>query len=120
MALPQNTPYNEIVVTSGSVSVADAASLWLPIPVSAGKIVRMGHNVTATAHTGTDGTYTLEIGGVAQTGSGHIETTSSAPGDHYEVVFAKPIPVTNTSRAEIVLGGEGDAGTANFYIVIRT
>jgi hypothetical protein len=120
MALPQNTPFNEIVVTTGSVTVADAVSLWPPIPVSRGHIVRMGHNVTATAHTGTDGTYTLEIGGVAQTGTGLIETTNSAPGDHYEVTFAKPIPVTNTSRAEIVVAGEGDAGSANFYIVIRT
>jgi hypothetical protein len=120
MALPQNTPSNEVVVKFPQMAdVSATTSAFAPAPVG-GKIVR-GYSVLGGAITSADATWTLEINGVAATGTCTIANASSAAGDVDSVDFTGDIECNQGDVLEIVPGGESSTtAVCDFYVVIRT
>lgn len=120
MALPENTPSNEVVVHFPQMAdVSATTSVFAPAPVR-GKIVR-GYSVIGGAITAADATWTLKINGIAATGTCTIANASSAAGDVDEVDFTGANDCNQGDKLEIVPGGESSTtATADFYVVIRT
>ena len=119
MALPRPTPNNEAVVCGFYADVSTAGSAFLPAPVH-GLLVRAYTSISA-AITTANSTWTIEINGVAQTGTGTITQSGSAAGDVDEVIFSNPATVTPGDTIEFVFAGESDTTSiAHCAAVIRT
>jgi hypothetical protein len=120
MALPVNTPSNEVVVHFPQMADVSATTVtFAPSPVK-GKVVR-GYSLLGGAITGADATWTLEINGVAATGTCTIANASSAHGDVDTVTFTGATNVNQGDKLEIVPGGESSTtAVCDFYVVIRT
>lgn len=120
MALPVNSPSNEVVVHFPQMADFSATtSVFAPCPVR-GKVVR-GYSVLGGAITGADGTWTLEINGVAATGTCTVANSGSALGTIDTVTFTGAVNVNQGDSLEIVPAGESSTtATADFYVVIRT
>lgn len=120
MALPENTPSNEVVVHFPQMADVSATTVvFAPCPVR-GRVVR-GYSVLGGAITAADATWTLEINGTAATGTCTIANSGSAHGTVDSVVFTGAVEVNQGDVLEIVPGGESSTtATADFYVVIRT
>ena len=120
MALPVNSPSNEVVVHFPQMAdVSSTTSVFAPCPVR-GKVVR-GYSVLGGQITSADATWTLEVNGVAATGTCTIANSGSALGVVDSVTFTGATNVNQGDVLEIVPGGESSTtATADFYIVIRT
>lgn len=120
MTLPSNNPSNEVVVkfpTMADVSATTSAFAACPVK---GKVVR-GYSCLGGAITAADATWTLEINGVAATGTATIANASSAAGDVDSVVFTGATSVNQGDVLEIVPAGESSTtATCDFWVVIRT
>ena len=121
MALPVNTPSNEIVV--GSMTMTDVSapsSTYAACPVR-GTLVR-AYSVLGGAITGADCTWTVKVNSVACTGTATIANASSAAGDVDSVQLTGPATgVRQGDTIEFVSAGESSTtATAHFYAVIRT
>lgn len=120
MALPVNTPYNEVVVHFPQMADISATTVvFAPAPVR-GKVVR-GYSVLGGNITAADATWTLEINGVAATGTCTIAQSGSAHGDVDSVEFTGTNECNQGDKLEIVPGGESSTtAVCDFYVVIRT
>lgn len=121
MALPVNTPSNEVVVkVQQHADVSTAGSSFAPSPVR-GTLVR-GYSVLGGAITTADTTWTVEVNGVAVTGTCTIATASSAAGDIDTVDFSGAATSVNQGDSlEVVWAGESDTtATGDVWLVIRT
>ena len=119
MALPQNSPNNEVIVSSRLADVS-AASTCYAAAVARGKLVR-SYSVIDAALTTTDCTWTMQVNGVAVTGTATITQSGSAAGDVDELVISSPVEVNRGDTIAWISGGESDTtAVANFYAVIRT
>lgn len=120
MALPDNYPFNNVVVASPLMAdVSTAGSVYAAAPCS-GYII-LAQSCIQAAITTADCTWSLKINGVAVTGStATIAFTSAAAGDVDSVVPTGANYVNAGDTIEWVSGGEssGTAPTA-FSAVIR-
>lgn len=119
MALPERQPSNEVVVSAALADISAPSSAYVAAPVS-GMLVR-AYSCLQGAITGADCTWTVEINGVAVTGTATVANASSAAGDVDEVVFSAPVFVNKGDTIEFVSAGESSTtAIANFSAVIRT
>ena len=120
MAIPNNNPSNEVVIHFPQMADVSATTVvFAPCPVK-GKAVR-GYSVLGGAISALDATWTLEINGVAATGTCTIANASSAHGDVDSVTFTGANDVNQGDVLEIVPGGESSTtAVCDFYVVIRT
>jgi hypothetical protein len=121
MALPEPTPFNEVVVHVGRMAdVSATTSAFAACPVK-GRLVR-GYSCLGGAISAADATWTVEVNGVAVTGTCTIANASSAAGDVDEVEFTGgAVDVNQGDTLEIVPGGESSTtATCDFFLVIRT
>jgi hypothetical protein len=119
MALPERQPSNEVVVNVAMADVSTAGSVYAAAPVT-GRLVR-AYSCITNAITGADCTWSLEINGVAVTGTGTITQSGSAAGDVDEVVFSAPVYVNKGDTIEFISAGESSTTCiTNFAAVIRT
>lgn len=120
MALRENYPLNNVVVTSPLMAdVGTAGSVYAPSPCS-GHII-LGQSCIQAAITTADCTWSLKINGVAVTGStATIAFTSAAAGDVDSCSPTGANYVNAGDTIEWVSGGES-SGTAPaiFSAVIR-
>ena len=80
MALQENTPFDEIYLTTSLADLSTASSAFVVSPVR-GRI-RKAWSVIANAITGADAVWTMEINGTAITGvSVTVANSGSAAGD---------------------------------------
>ncbi len=120
MALPENTPSNEVVVHFPRMADVSATTVVFQACPVHGHVHR-GYSVLGGAITSADATWTLEINGVAATGTCTIANASSAAGDIDSVIFSGAVGVNPGDTLEIVPGGESSTtATCDFTIVIRT
>jgi hypothetical protein len=120
MALPVNTPSNEVVVGLPPMAdISTAGSVYAASPVK-GRLVR-GYSSISAAITTADCTWTVEVNGVAVTGTGTITQSGSAAGDVDSVVFSGAVEVNQGDMLEVISGGESDTTSiGHFQLVIRT
>lgn len=121
MALPENTPFNEVVVKfPQKADVSAQGSIFAACPTR-GTLVR-GYSCLGGAISGADCTWTVEVNGVAVSGTATIANASSAAGDVDEVDFAGAATSVNQGDTlEIIVGGESSTtATGDFWLVIRT
>jgi hypothetical protein len=120
MALPVNTPSNEVIVVfPQKADVSTQGSIYQSCPVR-GTLVR-GYSCLGGAITGADCTWSVEVNGTAVTGTATIANASSAAGDVDSVDFSGAVNVNQGDTLEIVVGGESSTtATGDFMLVIRT
>lgn len=120
MALPENTPSNEVIVHVSKADISTAGSVYAPCPVR-GKLVR-GFSAISGAIATADCTWSVEVNGVAVTGTATIANASSAAGDVDEVAFSGAATNVNQGDTlEVIVGGESDNTIiGEFALVIRT
>jgi hypothetical protein len=121
MALPVNTPSNEVIVTFPTMTdVSDPGSIYAACPVR-GTLVR-GYSCLGGAISGADCTWSVEVNGVAVTGTATIANASSAAGDVDSVEFSgAAVSVNQGDTLEIISAGESSTtATGHFSLVIRT
>ena len=119
MALPERQPSNEIAVSAYYADLSTAGSAFAAAPAT-GKLVR-AYSVISAAITTANGTWTVEINGVAATGTATVTQSGSAAGDVDEIVFSDPPHVNKGDTIEFVNAGESDTTCiTNFTAVIRT
>jgi hypothetical protein len=121
MAVPQNTPFNEVVVHfPQKADVSTAGSVRAACPVK-GKLVR-AYSIIGGAITVADGTWSVQVNDVNVTGTATIAVSGSAAGVVDSVVLSGPnVGVNPGDTLEIVNNGEStDTQTVDFSVVIRT
>lgn len=119
MALPERQPSNEVTATAYHADLSTAGSAFTAAPAT-GKLVR-AYSCIKNAITTADSTWTVEINGVAATGTGTVAYSGSAAGDVDEVVFSNPPTVNKGDTIEFVVAGESDTTCiTHFTAVIRT
>jgi hypothetical protein len=119
MALPERQPSNEVTVTIRSTDMSDAHSQYVAAPVT-GNLVR-AYSCLQSVITGADATWSMEINGVAATGTATVTNADSAAGTVDEIIFSNPPGVNKGDTLEFVLGGESStAAPCTFTAVIRT
>jgi hypothetical protein len=120
MALPVNSPSNEVVVHFPQMADVSATTpVYAPSPVR-GKVVRL-YSVIGGAITAADATCTVEINGVAATGTLTIANVGSALGVVDSAQLTGRVEVNQGDVLEVVPAGESSTtATADFYLVIRT
>jgi hypothetical protein len=119
MALPERQPFNEVLVSGQMADLSTAGSIYLPAPVS-GFLVR-AYSCIHAAITTADATWTIEVNGVAVTGTGTVTQSGSAAGDVDEVVYSSPVFVNKGATIEFISAGESDTTCiTNFTAVLRT
>lgn len=119
MALPSRQPSNEVAVTGYWADLSTAGSVYLAAPAT-GKLVR-AYSCIAAAITTADGTWSVEVNGVAVTGTGTVTQSGSAAGDVDEVIYSNPVHVNKGDTIEFVNAGESDTTCiTHFTAVIRT
>ena len=118
MALPINRPGNEIAVQCVTADISAAGSAFTVSPVK-GRLVR-AYSVLGGAITAADCTWTMEIDGVAVTGTVTVANASSAAGDIDSIDFSGDVRVNEGSSVEFISGGESSTtATAQYTAVIR-
>lgn len=119
MALPERQPSNEIAVSVSMADVSSAGSVYVAAPAT-GKLVR-AYSCITNAITGADCTWSMEVNGVAVTGTGTITQSGSAAGDVDEVVYSAPAGVNKGDTLEFISAGESSTTCiTTFTAVIRT
>lgn len=119
MALPERQPSNEVVVSVAKADVSDPGSVYASAPCT-GALVR-AYACTQSAITGADCTWSMEINGVAVTGTGTIAVASAAAGQVSEIVFSAPVGVNKGDTIEFISAGESSSTTiTSFSAVLRT
>ena len=120
MALPERQPSNEVVVNSPAMAdIGTAGSVYAAAPCT-GNLVR-AYSCIQSAPTGSDCTWTMEVNGVAVTGTATIAVSGSAAGDVDEVVFSSPVRVNKGDTLEWISAGESSSTViGQFAAVIRT
>jgi hypothetical protein len=120
MALPERQPNNEMLVSGPNMAdISTAGSVYAAAPAS-GFLVR-AYLCAQSAITGADCTWTMEIDGVAVTGTGTLPVASAAAGQVSEVLFSSPVFVNKGQTIEWVSGGESSTTTiGKFSAVLRT
>ncbi len=119
MALPERQPSNEISVTVRSTDMSDPHSVYVAAPAT-GSLVR-AYSCLTSAITAADATWSIEVNGVAVTGTATVDHASSAAGTVDELIFSAPVGVNKGDTLEFVLAGESStAAPANFTAIIRT
>jgi len=121
MALPVNTPSNEVIVKFPTMTdVSAAGSVYAACPVR-GKLVR-AYSCLGGAITGADCTWTMEVNNVAVTGTATIANSGSAVGDVDSVnLTGAATNVNQGDTLEVVSAGESSTtATCDFWAVIRT
>ena len=120
MALPVNTPSNEVIVHFPQMAdVSTAGSVRNACPVR-GNLVR-AYSCIGGAITSADCTWTVEVNDVAVTGTATIAVTGSAAGVVDSVDLTGAVGVNQGDTLEIVSGGESSStATGDFLVVIRT
>jgi len=120
MVLPINTPDNEIVVALPTMAdISTAGSVYAACPVR-GRLVR-GYSSISAAITGADCTWSVEVNGVAVTGTATITQSGSAAGDVDSVEFSgEAVNVNQGDVLEVISGGESSTTSiGHFQLVIR-
>lgn len=119
MALPERQPSNEIAVSVSMADCSTAGSVYVAAPAT-GKLVR-AYSCITNAITGADCTWSMEVNGVAVTGTGTITQSGSAAGDVDEVVYSAPAGVNKGDTLEFISAGESSTTCiTTFTAVIRT
>lgn len=120
MSLPERQPSNEVVVSAADMAdISTAGSTYAAAPCT-GKLVR-AYLCAQSAITGADCTWTMEINGVAVTGTGTLPVASAAIGQVSEVTFSAPVGVNKGDTIEWISGGESSTTTiGKFSAVLRT
>ena len=122
MALPINTPSNEMVVKFPTMTdVSDAtANVFAACPVR-GRLVR-AYSCLGGAISAADCTWSMKVNSVAVTGTATIANSGSAEGDVDEVVLSgTAVNVNQADKLEVVTAGESSTtATCDFWVVIRT
>jgi len=120
MALPIPRPNSEIVVHTQYADLSTAGSAFMVAPCR-GRIVR-AYSVLRNAITTTNGTWTIEINGVAVTGTATVAHSGSAAGtvDTLEPTALSTTYVKEGDTIEIVVAGESDTTCiTDFFVVIE-
>jgi hypothetical protein len=121
MALPVNSPSNEVVVHFPQMADVSAAatSVYAPAPVR-GKVVR-AYSVLGGAISAADCTWTFLNNAVAATGTATIAQASSAAGDIDVTPLTGAVNVNQGDKMQILTAGESSTtAVCDFYVVIRT
>ena len=119
MALPIQNPQNEVVVSSPNMTdISTAGSVYAAAPVS-GNLVR-AYSCIGGAITGADCTWSMEVNGVAVTGTVTVANSGSAAGDVDSITFSAPVRVNQGDTLEWISAGESSTtATCQFSAVIR-
>jgi hypothetical protein len=118
MALPERQPANEVVVNASMADVSTQGSIYVAAPCT-GNLVR-AYSCIANAITGADCTWSMEVNGVAVTGTATITQSGSAAGDVDEVIFSAPVRVNKGDTIEFISAGESSTTcVTEFSAVIR-
>jgi hypothetical protein len=119
MALPQNRPFNELVVGNQLADISADSSTYVVAPAK-GYLVR-AFSVLHGAITGADATWTIKVDGTAITGTVTVANASSAAGDVDSITYTTPVPVNEGSVIEFdSSGASSTTAIASFFAVIRT
>lgn len=119
MSLPERQPSNEMAVSVAKADISDPGSVYHAAPAS-GFLVR-AYLTAQSAITGADCTWSVEIDGVAVTGTGTLAVASAAVGQVSEVVFSAPVFVNKGQTIEFISNGESSTTTIGVFTgVLRT
>jgi hypothetical protein len=120
MALPENQPLNEIVVSAYLADLSTASSAYAVAPCR-GKVIKAWSVIQGTVPTTADCTWSLEINNVAVTGSTATVTVSGAAAGDVDV--STPTGANDVNQGDTIefkSAGESSATVPTmFYALIR-
>jgi hypothetical protein len=117
MALPENRPLSEAVVSAYLADVSAASSTFVASPFRG--TIKRAYSSIANAITGADCTWSMKINGTAVTGSSVTITQSgSAAGDVDSCVPTGANYVNEGDTIEFVSAGESSTTTPTMFTAI--
>lgn len=116
MALPVNRPDNEITASAYMADLSTAGSAFVAAPAK-GRLVR-AQSCIYNAITTANATWSIEVNGVAVTGTVTVTQSGSAAGDVDSVEYTTDVRVNEGDTIEFISGGESDTTTPTMFTAV--